>query len=99
MKNLLLGLALAALFTTGCGKKDDGGGTGDIGKTCESLVRPSTSDKAKFIDACKKVDPKVVSCVAKTKAGKGSKGDACDKLQDQTDRDTWMGLMMGQLGQ
>jgi len=101
MKNLLIGLALTAgvAAASGCGKKDGGGGPVDIAKACESLVRSSTGDRAKFIDACKKVDAKVVDCVAKAKAGKGSKGDACDKLHDQTDRDTWMGLMMGQLGQ
>jgi len=103
MKRLMIcmGLVLGmATLGAGCGKK--GAGKVDIDKACNSLVRGSTKDKAKFIAACKKVDPKVVGCVAKARKGEGSKGDSCDKLRDETrgkKGDVWMKLMMGELGQ
>ena len=75
------------------------GGSTDPKQVCESLVRDTTPDKAKFLEACAKASPEVVQCVAKAKKGEGSKGDACDTLQDKTDKATWQGLMLGNLGQ
>jgi len=98
---LWLGLGVLVLGAgAGCSKKDEGGG-GDINATCETLSK-NAADKGKFVDACIKMDPELVACVAKAKKGKGSKGDSCDKLHDRV-RDEpgnpWMALMLSKAGQ